>query len=389
MRKLKLYNSNKTSYIDFNNNKYLVTDISGLGTSYEFKKLEKAIYDIEQSFENIFLTVNFGIKSNAYNDYKSFLDFIASNGKKKFILGYDYGLGERFTDVYIKSVPKTQKTNFNVITENVVFERLTPWYEEVEVTSPGDGNPFELDIVNNHIMPIPLKIETTDDVEELDLKLHYAGEFSRNLLLDSGSERIADSSNETNGIYYGQNLTYLKGETVTLSFEAKSTEVSDTLQISLAETIGRSTHLIDIISFTEEFVRYEYTFIVTIREDRPSIGGLWFNNRISNYPNNIGNIFIKNVKLERGDKATEWSPAPEDYDSEVGRVKVISESGYNLLIDSENKKVELFNSSGSINGYDNIDHTYNSFLQINRGAHVLKDENGLPLKISYKKWVAD
>lgn len=373
MRKLKLYNYNKTSYIDFDNNKYLVTDISGLGTSYEFKKLDKAIYDIEHSFENTSLTINFGINSNAYNDYKSFLDFIISNGKKKFILGYDYGLGERFTDVYIKNVPKKQKTNFNIITENAVFDRLTPWYEEVEVTSPGDGNPFELDIVNNHIMPIPLILKTSADEGTLDLRLHYAGEFSRNLLIVS-----------------------------TFTLDRFLNVLGDLLVSSVGEMTSDYIPVIPNTEYTYSgvvsdsynayicFYDSEKTFIGT----RLSFGNALYKQNtfttISNaYFMRISNVNLDVMKLERGDKATEWSPAPEDFDSEVGRLNVSLESGYSLLIDSENKKVEFVNSSGTINGYDNIDHTYNTFLHINRGAHVLKDENGLPLKIKYKKWVAD
>lgn len=153
MRKLKLYNFEKTSNIDLNINKHLVSDISGLGTTYEFKKLEKSIYDIDLSFENISFEVIFGINSNAYNDYKSFLDFVIANGKKHFILSYDYGSGERFTNVYLKNAPKSQKTNFNVISENIVFERLTPWYLEKQLSIPGS-----LVIANNHFMEIPLYI---------------------------------------------------------------------------------------------------------------------------------------------------------------------------------------------------------------------------------------
>ena len=126
MRKLKLYNYNKSSFIDFNDKKYLVTDISGLGTKYDLIKFEKTVHDLEYNFENISLTINFGIDSNAYNDYKRFLDFIISNGKNRFILGYDYGTNERFADVYLLNSPKTQKTNYRIITETVIFERITP-----------------------------------------------------------------------------------------------------------------------------------------------------------------------------------------------------------------------------------------------------------------------
>ena len=71
MRKLKLFNYNKSAFLDLNSNKYLVDEMSGLGTGYKFVGEIGAIQDIEPEFENITLKINFGVQDNAYNCYKS------------------------------------------------------------------------------------------------------------------------------------------------------------------------------------------------------------------------------------------------------------------------------------------------------------------------------
>lgn len=167
MRKLKLYNFDKTSSLDLNDKKYLVDEITGFGTGYKLVGEDKLIHDIELEFEPITLRINFGINKNAYNCYNEFMNFIISNGKNKLILEYDYSSDfdamPRYCDIYLQSAPKTQKTIYNIISETFRFKRLTPWYKTEAIIAPGNGTPFQLEIDNEHFMPIALILETTND----------------------------------------------------------------------------------------------------------------------------------------------------------------------------------------------------------------------------------
>lgn len=167
MRKLKLYNYDMTSSLDLNSNKYLVDDMTGFGTGYKLIGEGSAIHDIEVEFENITLRINFGINDNAYNCYKEFMDLVILNGKNKLILGYDYNGSPRYCDIYLQNAPKTQKTNFNIITETFVFKRMTPWYEIIIITTGINNH----NINNTHLIPINLVVESNQQTGGMTLYL--------------------------------------------------------------------------------------------------------------------------------------------------------------------------------------------------------------------------
>lgn len=49
---------------------------------------------------------------------------------------------------------------------------------------------------------------------------------------------------------------------------------------------------------------------------------------IASNPSNIGGLVINNIKLEKGNKSTDWTPAPEDTDSKIDNIEV---GGRNLI----------------------------------------------------------
>ena len=152
--------------------------------------------------------------------------------------------------MYLQTAPKTQKNNYNIISETFRFKRLTPWYEEIVDNAPGVGTPYQLAIDNAHFVPLELNFETTKQTGSMTLILEKAG-------------------------------------------------------------------------------------------------------------------------------------------VEVGKIAVTLKSGYNLRIDSEVKEAVFFNGNTTLSAYDNINHTYNSFLSVPSGGYLLKESTGSNLKVSYKKWVAD
>jgi hypothetical protein len=129
MRQFKLWNASKTQAFDFATNGCIITDVSGLGLGFNVSLVNRAVVDYESKFENITLLANFGIKSNAYTSFNEFANFIASNGRKNLILEYAVNGKTVYCDVWIKNIPKSQKTTFNILAEKLEFVRLTYWYQ--------------------------------------------------------------------------------------------------------------------------------------------------------------------------------------------------------------------------------------------------------------------
>ena len=77
------------------------------------------------------------------------------------------------------------------------------------------------------------------------------------------------------------------------------------------------------------------------------------------------------------------------YELEI--IIVTMKTGYSLSINSENKQASFLNVSNGEehSAYDSIDHSYNSFIYIDQGLYKLKEPQGVQMKITYKKWVAD
>src|SRR5699024_10836914 len=54
-----------------------------------------------------------------------------------------------------------------------------------------------------------------------------------------------------------------------------------------------------------------------------------------NSPIEFNTIKVTNMKLEKGNKATDWTPAPEDVNSQIDNIRI---GGRNLVLDSKNNK---------------------------------------------------
>lgn len=167
----------------------------------------------------------------------------------------------------------------------------------------------------------------TGDVYLRDMHLEIGG---RNLLLNSSVEHTGNSSKSTNGVYYDfmwfshrdyfSNMSepFSNGQ-YTLSFDAKSTVDGDKLtnyiydpnkitksESSQGEVNTSEDGCIDV-ALTTEYKRYWITRTYESTEAHDSI--LLF--RVI-CDLSTGDVTVKNIKLEKGNKATDWTPAPED-----------------------------------------------------------------------------
>lgn len=101
---------------------------------------------------------------------------------------------------------------------------------------------------------------------------------------------------------------YIKGKEYILSFYAKN--------ISGDKTINFEPHggPVYSVTSTSEWVQYKVKIIPNLNWSSIS-PYFYFNNK-----NNTSVFQIKNVKLEEGTKATDWTPAPEDVDGAINSV---------------------------------------------------------------------
>ena len=136
MRQFKLWNAAMTASFDFKTEGCLISDVAGLGINYNLTLKENAVIGYVNEFPDVSLTVNFGIRTNPYAAFNSLAAFIAANGKTNLVLEYEVNGRTVYADVWVKSLPKSQKTNFGVLTETLVFARLTFWYTIEEGVIP-------------------------------------------------------------------------------------------------------------------------------------------------------------------------------------------------------------------------------------------------------------
>jgi len=134
MRQFKLWNYNKSASFDFASQGIIITEVAGLGINYSAAFNNRALVQYEREFEPITLLANFGINANAYTAFTTLANFIITNGKNNLVLEYHVNDRTVYADVWLTRMPKSQKTNFNILAESLQFTRVTPWYVEIEGT---------------------------------------------------------------------------------------------------------------------------------------------------------------------------------------------------------------------------------------------------------------
>ena len=133
VREFKLLNEKGQSYSLMDIYNYcLLTDPSGLGFSFQ-TEYEQIGYTFIESLRTIQQepfngTLNF----LTYDNYKGFVDFVANSETLRlaYKIPYNKKAKEYLKDVQIQSIGKTEKGENGVLSEPVVFDCLSLWYEE-------------------------------------------------------------------------------------------------------------------------------------------------------------------------------------------------------------------------------------------------------------------
>lgn len=203
MRKFYLHTYDKSHSFDLNGSRALATEPSGLGNSFQtsYKESDKGnhLTNVKPKFDPITLKVYFNADgTDGYANYKELSSFLTMCGMSKFIFEYNDGVTDKYCDVILKSIPKSEINADGVFMEIFTLERQTYWYESIDETfsfSEIDTDPsFPLDfpfdfqgsIFNNEFLvknaffePAPIFIKISGTITG-KLKIYiksYSGEL--------------------------------------------------------------------------------------------------------------------------------------------------------------------------------------------------------------------
>ena len=158
-------------------------------------------------------------------------------------------------------------------------------------------------------------------IQQLQLKLQEAKTFAeqkvnelniggRNLILNSKNERYKEYKGTVEDyiIYQIIGGTLEKNTTYTLSLEYKSEDIRSVDLFFVANDYSQAHY--KNVPNTNGLWKRE-VLIFTTNDGTPK-GYIRIDNNGSDTGNIVSKLWVRNIKLERGNKPTDWSPAPED-----------------------------------------------------------------------------
>ena len=246
VRKFRLVNEKGQDFslMDLYNYCFL-SNPDGLGYNYEteYQKL------INTFVENIRRLAQGQISGTAnfvnYDNYRNFIDFIENSEKLRFsyIVPYQNGEKEYFKDIQIQSISKTQIQTNGILSETVVFDCLSLWYEENTITYTvepleneirwdfewdskfSDYDSRNLQYINKGHVEAPIYVEIDGQVINPKLELYVEGELYQTveitttfaqyekLIYDSRENQFAILKEKTDGTTESLfSLEYIKFE---------------------------------------------------------------------------------------------------------------------------------------------------------------------------------
>ena len=158
----------------------------------------------------------------------------------------------------------------------------------------------------------PMEVKQISQGLILHYPLNNNGFGQKNLLINSNIEKSGKSNVAQ---WFRWNITdspLVTNQYYTLSFDAKITVPTDVFYIGLAQNDSTQEVLQQGVQVTSEYKRYIFTGKTT----KTNINSIVISNckryGRGNNNNTTGTLYIKNIKLELGQKATPWCPNEAD-----------------------------------------------------------------------------
>lgn len=229
VREFKLLNEKGQSYslMDIQNN-CLLTEPSGLGVSYitEYEQLGNTFVENIRKIEKG--QINGLVHFINYDNYRNLINFIEKSEKLKILYKIPYETGEReyLKDIQIQSITKTQKQTNGIISESIVFDCLSLWYEKnttiykIEPTTNEIRWDFEwdskfasyntrsLEYINQGHTEAPILVEINGHVSNPSIELYVEGQLYQTVTFNieiSEYEKLLYGTQENNFYIQKQN----------------------------------------------------------------------------------------------------------------------------------------------------------------------------------------
>ena len=167
----------------------------------------------------------------------------------------------------------------------------------------------------------------------------YGDELKIGLTCSTQGKYAPDSYSYTTCIWVQCKKETIKGKKYTISFDARLLESSANTNCTVyfrAAGTGYSTAQMGKAIIDKTKKRYSITVDSNAESDTNTYSYFTL------FIDRVTTIYISNVKVEQGNKATGWSPAPEDVDSKSDAIKAIAEEA---LEDAAASNTQLANMS--------------------------------------------
>lgn len=222
--------------------------------------------------------------------------------------------------------------------------------------------------LTNKVTSNTTKIEQNSDaiklqaksITEANNKIDNLQIGGRNLLLSTQTVKPNFGLNgapetpikDTDGFYYVslrntfsnyiyQFIDLVLGQTYTISFVAKC---DSNVQLEIKDDSANNVALAYATINSKDWKLYSTTFVVGIKKDTPKVCFLTRQDSAT--------IYIKKIKLELGNKNTDWTPAPEDVDETINTERTERQSAIETKANEITSKVsETYVSNSALNHY--------------------------------------
>ena len=184
---------------------------------------------------------------------------------------------------------------------------------------------------------------------------------STSLLSDGWVEFIKEDGHTTCGAYPPLISTIPEIGKYVLSFEAYATSAVDINYIYIITADGANIPLTKTVNITTEPTRYEIVLTLSDTYDNCSV--------MIASKNSAERFYIREIMLESGNLASDWTPAPEDIDANIVDVRTemisrVDTSHADILMNTEQIILTALESYVQTSNYDEFKKTVESQLSV-------------------------
>jgi len=177
------------------------------------------------------------------------------------------------------------------------------------ITNRVSSTESSINSISSNITLLDIKADgIISSVSQVQTNLDNLEIGGRNYAVGTGNSKTVTGkggTNETSTLYY-VDFSKLAGKTITISFDFIATSSGGKARFRLQQATSPYTSITELNIYTKtELTHYSHTMNLSSGAEAPK----YLNIRMDDF---VGDITISNLKLELGNKESDYSPAPED-----------------------------------------------------------------------------